>query len=241
MVAREADEMLVVRHRIPAAQAWARANAVDRAVVDGERRTLGIVTSGKAWMAVRQALAPLRARSSERRAARTDDATVPSIGELEALPRSACVAFAGRCALRLQAGFLSWAEAPPLHFGALHRAVQLGLIRHRSSSLGLQCLCRGFDDPGEFSVGEEEKAVYSFENSRFVIFSEGEHRSIQPVTGQALESFAVEFVITMRDYSPDGHGFMMIDNIHPGAAAYPVTLQRRGQAPPATGARADLA
>jgi indolepyruvate ferredoxin oxidoreductase len=59
MVVREADEMLVVRHRIPAAQAWARANAIDRVVVDGERRQLGIVTSGKAYVDVRQALAAL--------------------------------------------------------------------------------------------------------------------------------------------------------------------------------------
>ncbi len=74
----------------------------------------------------------------------------------------------------------------------------------------------GFDDPGEFPVGEEERQNYRFENSRFIIFSEGEHRSIQPVTGQALENFAVEFVINMRDYSPDGHCFIMIDNIHSG-------------------------
>src|SRR5512139_1060932 len=50
MVVREADEMLVVRHRIPAAQAWARANSIDRVVVDGDRRRLGIVTSGKAYV-----------------------------------------------------------------------------------------------------------------------------------------------------------------------------------------------
>jgi indolepyruvate ferredoxin oxidoreductase len=59
MVVREADEMLVVRHRIPAARAWARANTIDRVVVEGERRRLGIVTSGKAWLDVRQALAAL--------------------------------------------------------------------------------------------------------------------------------------------------------------------------------------
>jgi indolepyruvate ferredoxin oxidoreductase len=59
MVVREADEMLVVRHRIPAAQAWARANSIDRVVVDSDRRRLGIVTSGKAYVDVRQALAAL--------------------------------------------------------------------------------------------------------------------------------------------------------------------------------------
>ncbi|MCM2311083.1 MAG: indolepyruvate ferredoxin oxidoreductase family protein [Steroidobacteraceae bacterium] len=59
MVVREADERLVVRHRIPAAQAWARANSIDRVLVEGERRRLGIVTSGKAAVDVRQALAAL--------------------------------------------------------------------------------------------------------------------------------------------------------------------------------------
>lgn len=72
----------------------------------------------------------------------------------------------------------------------------------------------GFDDPAEFSVSEEEKAVYRVENSKFVVFSAGEHRSLQPVTGQALGSFGVEFVINMHDYSPDGHCFIYLDNIH---------------------------
>jgi indolepyruvate ferredoxin oxidoreductase len=58
-VVREADEMLVVRQRIPAAQAWARANAIDRVTLDGDRRRLGIVTSGKAYVDVCQALAAL--------------------------------------------------------------------------------------------------------------------------------------------------------------------------------------
>lgn len=71
-----------------------------------------------------------------------------------------------------------------------------------------------FDDPAEFSITEEEKAVYRFENSKFVVFSAGEHRSLQPVVGQALKSFAVEFVMTMRDYSPDGHCFISFDNMH---------------------------
>jgi indolepyruvate ferredoxin oxidoreductase len=56
MVVREADEMLVVRHRIPAAQAWARANGIDRVIIDGPGRRLGIVTSGKAFVDVRRAL-----------------------------------------------------------------------------------------------------------------------------------------------------------------------------------------
>jgi indolepyruvate ferredoxin oxidoreductase len=49
MVQREADEELVVRFRLPAALAFARANPVDRVVLDSARRRLGIVTSGKAY------------------------------------------------------------------------------------------------------------------------------------------------------------------------------------------------
>jgi indolepyruvate ferredoxin oxidoreductase len=56
---READEALVVRYRIPAAQAFARANRLDRVMLDGPRRRLGIVTSGKAYTDVRQSLAAL--------------------------------------------------------------------------------------------------------------------------------------------------------------------------------------
>ena len=59
MVLREADEMLVVRHRLPAAQAFARANSFDRVVLDSARRRLGIVTSGKAYVDVQQALSAL--------------------------------------------------------------------------------------------------------------------------------------------------------------------------------------
>ncbi|HEX9208429.1 MAG TPA: indolepyruvate ferredoxin oxidoreductase family protein, partial [Steroidobacteraceae bacterium] len=56
MVQREADEMLVTRFRIPAAQAFARANGIDRVVLGGERRALGIVASGKGYADVQQAL-----------------------------------------------------------------------------------------------------------------------------------------------------------------------------------------
>jgi indolepyruvate ferredoxin oxidoreductase len=59
MVVREADEMRVVRHRIPAAQAWARANSIDREIIHGPGRRLGIVTSGKAYVDVRRALTAL--------------------------------------------------------------------------------------------------------------------------------------------------------------------------------------
>jgi len=56
MADRIADEGLTFNHRLPAVQAYARANGLDRVMVDGPRRTLGIVTAGKAYLDVRQAL-----------------------------------------------------------------------------------------------------------------------------------------------------------------------------------------
>ena len=56
MVDRLGDEALTFGQRLPAVQAYARANGLDRVVVDGERRRLGIVTAGKAYLDVRQAL-----------------------------------------------------------------------------------------------------------------------------------------------------------------------------------------
>lgn len=53
------EEDWLVNHRLPAATAFARANGIDRVVIDGERRNLGIVTAGKAYLDVRQALADL--------------------------------------------------------------------------------------------------------------------------------------------------------------------------------------
>ena len=53
------EEDLMVNRRLPAATAFARANGIDRTVIDGERRTLGIVTAGKAYLDTRQALADL--------------------------------------------------------------------------------------------------------------------------------------------------------------------------------------
>jgi indolepyruvate ferredoxin oxidoreductase len=53
-------ERRVHQLRLPAAQAFARANGIDRVVFDaGPRRRLGIVTTGKASLDVRQALADL--------------------------------------------------------------------------------------------------------------------------------------------------------------------------------------
>ncbi|MEM9225675.1 MAG: indolepyruvate ferredoxin oxidoreductase family protein, partial [Pseudomonadota bacterium] len=54
-----ADEQTLMRYRLPAAQAYIRANGLDRVALDGERRTLGIVTSGKSYGDVRQALTDL--------------------------------------------------------------------------------------------------------------------------------------------------------------------------------------
>jgi indolepyruvate ferredoxin oxidoreductase len=54
-----ADEELLINSRLPAATAFARANAIDRVVIDGERRELSIVSAGKAFLDVRQALADL--------------------------------------------------------------------------------------------------------------------------------------------------------------------------------------
>ena len=54
-----AEEDWVVHRRLPAATAFARANDIDRVVIDGQRRTLSIVSAGKAFLDVRQALADL--------------------------------------------------------------------------------------------------------------------------------------------------------------------------------------
>jgi indolepyruvate ferredoxin oxidoreductase len=57
------QEQKLIRFRLPAAQAFVRANKLDRVVYDTSgptaRRTLGIVTAGKSYLDVRQALADL--------------------------------------------------------------------------------------------------------------------------------------------------------------------------------------
>ncbi len=53
------EEEWLVNHRLPAATAFARANGIDRVVIDGERRALSIVSAGKAFLDTRQALADL--------------------------------------------------------------------------------------------------------------------------------------------------------------------------------------
>jgi len=54
-----ADEELLIKSRLPAATAFARANGIDRVVMEGERRELAIISAGKAFLDVRQALADL--------------------------------------------------------------------------------------------------------------------------------------------------------------------------------------
>ena len=59
------EEDMVVNRRLPAATAFARANGIDRTIIGGERRTLGIVSAGKAYLDVRQALADLGLDAAE--------------------------------------------------------------------------------------------------------------------------------------------------------------------------------
>ena len=49
-------EARLYQQRLPAVQAYARANGLDRVIFEGARRRLGIVTTGKAYLDVRQAL-----------------------------------------------------------------------------------------------------------------------------------------------------------------------------------------
>jgi indolepyruvate ferredoxin oxidoreductase len=49
-------EALTIQHRLPAAQAFVRANPIDRVVFDSPRRELGLVAAGKAYLDLRQAL-----------------------------------------------------------------------------------------------------------------------------------------------------------------------------------------
>jgi len=53
------QEAVVVQHRLPMAQRFALANHIDRITVDSARRTLTIVSAGKAWLDVNQALLDL--------------------------------------------------------------------------------------------------------------------------------------------------------------------------------------
>ncbi|CAA7614541.1 Indolepyruvate ferredoxin oxidoreductase [Candidatus Terasakiella magnetica] len=53
------QEMRLMRHRLPAALAFARANRIDRVVIDAPEPRFGIVTTGKSYLDVMQALADL--------------------------------------------------------------------------------------------------------------------------------------------------------------------------------------
>lgn len=53
------QERMVVEHRLPQALRFAAANRLDRVTVDGPQRRLTIVTAGKVWLDVCQALADL--------------------------------------------------------------------------------------------------------------------------------------------------------------------------------------
>jgi indolepyruvate ferredoxin oxidoreductase len=63
-----AQEHRLVTHKLYAALAFARANKLDKVVIDGPRRRLGIVTTGKSYLDLRQALDDLgidQARAAE--------------------------------------------------------------------------------------------------------------------------------------------------------------------------------
>jgi indolepyruvate ferredoxin oxidoreductase len=53
------QEERLVSHRLPAVQAFARANRLDRVTVDGPRRDLGIISAGKTYLDVMHALGTL--------------------------------------------------------------------------------------------------------------------------------------------------------------------------------------
>jgi len=53
------EEGIVLNYRLPAAQAFVRANGLDRVIFDSPRRELSIVTTGKSYADTRQALAEL--------------------------------------------------------------------------------------------------------------------------------------------------------------------------------------
>src|SRR4029450_3132384 len=52
-------ERRLIDFKLPAARAFARANNLDRVVFDGEGRALGIVTTGKTYLDVREAMREL--------------------------------------------------------------------------------------------------------------------------------------------------------------------------------------
>jgi indolepyruvate ferredoxin oxidoreductase len=61
------QELRLHKHKVAAAVAYARANHLDRIVSDGPGRRLGIVTCGKSYLDVRQALEDLGLGEAELR------------------------------------------------------------------------------------------------------------------------------------------------------------------------------
>jgi indolepyruvate ferredoxin oxidoreductase len=85
------QEAAVTDLRLPAAQAFARANNLDRIALDAERRELTIVTAGKAYLDVRQALQDLGLEGPRGRAAGIRLVKIGLIWPLEAsFAREAC-------------------------------------------------------------------------------------------------------------------------------------------------------
>jgi indolepyruvate ferredoxin oxidoreductase len=85
------QEENVVTRRLPAAAAFARANGIDGTPVDGDRRSLGIFTAGKAYLDVRQALADL---GLDERRCRDLGVRVQKAGLIWPLEREAAIQFA---------------------------------------------------------------------------------------------------------------------------------------------------
>ncbi|MET1025928.1 MAG: indolepyruvate ferredoxin oxidoreductase family protein [Dongiaceae bacterium] len=61
------QEEVLLNYRLPAVAAFARANPLDRLVIDGPRRRLGIVTCGKSYQDVRQTMEDLGLSESKAR------------------------------------------------------------------------------------------------------------------------------------------------------------------------------
>ena len=87
------QEAAIVDARLPAAQAFARANGLDRVPLDAETRELTIVTAGKAYLDVRQALQDLGFDDERRRAAGLRVVKIGMVWPLE--PQFASQACAG--------------------------------------------------------------------------------------------------------------------------------------------------
>ena len=105
-------ERRLVDFKLPAAKAFARANGLDRVVFDGERRALGIVTSGKAYLDVREALRELGIDEAR---ARTLGIRLYKVGMVWPLETDSALAF-GRGHQEL----LVIEEKRPDHRGAAH-------------------------------------------------------------------------------------------------------------------------